>query len=48
MNLRIARWTTWLPIATLLGASVYLELHVKVLPRWRRHDASLKRLGYVP
>jgi GTP-binding protein Era len=34
-------------IAALLGGSVYLELHVKVLPKWRRHEPSLKRLGYV-
>jgi GTP-binding protein Era len=34
-------------IATLLGGSVYLELHVKVLPKWRRHEPSLKRLGYA-
>lgn len=33
-------------IETLLGRPVYLELHVKVLPKWRRHDPSLKRLGY--
>src|SRR5439155_1009399 len=32
-------------IAALLGGSVYLELHVKVLPKWRRHEPSLKRLG---
>ena len=35
-------------IEALLGAHVFLELHVKVLPKWRRRDASLKRLGYVP
>lgn len=34
-------------IAALLGAPVYLELHVKVLPKWRRHEPSLKRLGYT-
>lgn len=34
-------------IEALLGAPVYLELHVKVLPKWRRHEASLKRLGYA-
>ncbi len=34
-------------IAALLDGSVYLELHVKVLPRWRRHAPSLKRLGYA-
>jgi len=35
-------------VETLLGAPVFLDLHVKVLPKWRRRDASLKRLGYVP
>ncbi len=34
-------------IETLLGARVFLELHAKVLPKWRRRAASLKRLGYV-
>jgi GTPase len=34
-------------ITALLGESVYLELHVKVLPKWRRHEPSLKRLGYA-
>lgn len=32
----------------LTGGRVFLDLHVKVLPRWRRHDPSLKRLGYLP
>lgn len=35
-------------IETLLGAHVFLELHTKVLPKWRRRAASLKRLGYTP
>jgi GTP-binding protein Era len=35
-------------IEPLVGASVFLDLHVKVLPKWRRHSPSLKRLGYVP
>lgn len=35
-------------IETLVGRPVYLDLHVKVLPRWRTHDPSLKRLGYAP
>jgi GTP-binding protein Era len=35
-------------IETLLGARVFLELHTKVLPKWRRRAASLKRLGYGP
>ena len=29
-----------------VGAPVYLDLWVKVLPRWRRDPLSLKRLGY--
>jgi len=34
-------------IEALLGARVFLELHAKVLPKWRRQLASLKRLGYA-
>ncbi len=34
-------------IEALLGARIFLELHVKVLPKWRRHAPSLKRLGYT-
>jgi GTPase len=34
-------------IEGLLGARVYLDLHVKVLPKWRRDEPSLKRLGYA-
>lgn len=34
-------------IETLVGARVFLELHVKVLPKWRRRAGSLKRLGYA-
>ena len=34
-------------IEALLGPQVFLELHVKVLPKWRRHEPSLKRLGYA-
>jgi GTP-binding protein Era len=34
-------------IEALLGVHVYLDLHVKVLPKWRRHEPSLKRLGYA-
>ena len=33
-------------IEALLGRRVYLDLHVKVLPKWRRDAPSLKRLGY--
>ena len=32
-------------IESLLGHSVFLELHVKVRPRWRRDEALLERLG---
>ena len=36
-------------IETLLGGRrVFLDLHVKVLPKWRRDEPSLKRLGYAP
>lgn len=34
-------------IEGLVGARVYLDLHVKVMPKWRRTDAALKRLGYL-
>ncbi|HTI03980.1 MAG TPA: GTPase Era [Gemmatimonadales bacterium] len=34
-------------IEALLGQRVFLDLHVKVLPRWRRDAPSLKRLGYA-
>ncbi len=34
-------------IEGLLDRRVFLELHVKVLPKWRRHAPSLKRLGYA-
>ena len=33
-------------IEALLGQRVFLDLHVKVLPKWRRDAGSLKRLGY--
>ena len=33
-------------IEALVGAQVFLELHVKVMPKWRRKAASLRRLGY--
>jgi len=32
-------------IEALLGRSVFLDLHVKVRPRWRRDEAMLERLG---
>jgi GTP-binding protein Era len=34
-------------IETLMGAPVYLDLHVKVLGNWRRHDPALRRFGYA-
>ena len=34
-------------IEALLGRRVFLDLHVKVLPKWRRDEHSLKRLGYA-
>lgn len=34
-------------IETLVGAAVYLDLHVKVLPNWRRNPVALARLGYA-
>src|SRR5216110_3099336 len=43
---RAARRTSG-PRAVLLGARVFLELHAKVLTKWRRQLASLKRLGYA-
>ena len=33
-------------IEALVGAQVFLELHVKVMPKWRRRAAALRRLGY--
>ena len=35
-------------IEALVGARVFLDLHVKVLAQWRRRDTALKRLGYLP
>lgn len=37
-----------LSIEELLGARAYLELWVKVRPRWRKRDEELRRLGYQP
>jgi len=34
-------------IETALGGRVYLELHVKVRPKWRTNPAELRRLGYA-
>ena len=33
-------------VETLVGARVYLDLWVKVLPNWRRNAHSLQRFGY--
>jgi GTPase len=33
-------------VETLVGAQVYLDLWVKVLPNWRRNAHSLQRFGY--
>ena len=33
-------------IEALLGGQVFLDLHVKVMPKWRRRAASVRRLGY--
>jgi GTP-binding protein Era len=37
-----------LSIEQLLGTKAYLELWVKVRPRWRKRDEELRRLGYPP
>jgi GTPase len=34
-------------IEALVGAPVYLDLWIKVLPNWRRNERTLKRFGYV-
>ena len=34
-------------IERLVGAQIYLDLWVKVLPNWRRDSAALRRLGYL-
>jgi len=34
-------------IEALLAQRVFLDQHVKVLPKWRRDEPSLKRLGYA-
>ena len=34
-------------IEALIGGRVFLDLHVKVLPKWRRNEPALKRLGYA-
>jgi len=37
-----------LAIEDFLGRPVYLELRVKVAPKWRSDEAALRRLGYRP
>jgi GTP-binding protein Era len=37
-----------LEIGKLVGTRVYLELWVKVRPKWRRKEEELHRLGYTP
>jgi GTP-binding protein Era len=32
-------------IEQLLGRTIYLDLRVKVRPKWRRDEATLERLG---
>jgi GTP-binding protein Era len=34
-------------IEALIGAPVYLDLWVKVLPNWRRDERALRRFGYT-
>ena len=34
-------------IERMLGTRVYLDLWVKVSPRWRRNESALKRFGYA-
>ena len=34
-------------IELLLGKKVYLELYVKVLPKWRDKDRYLQQLGFT-
>jgi GTP-binding protein Era len=33
-------------VEKLVGAPVYLDLWVKVLPNWRKSDSALRRFGY--
>ena len=35
-------------VEALVGAPVYLDLWVKVLPNWRKSDSALRRFGYRP
>jgi GTPase len=35
-------------IEAFVGAPVYLDLWVKVLPNWRKSDSALRRFGYRP
>ncbi len=38
--------TTRKKIETLLGLKVYLDLWVKVKPKWRKNDYALRQFGY--
>jgi GTP-binding protein Era len=33
-------------VEAFVGASVYLDLWVKVLPNWRKSDIAVRRFGY--
>lgn len=35
-------------VEAFVGAKVYLDLWVKVLPHWRKSDSALRRFGYRP
>ncbi len=37
-----------LEIERLLDGKVYLELHVKVRPEWRKRESDVRRMGYRP
>lgn len=34
-------------VEALIGAPVYLDLRLKVMPKWRRREESLRRLGFT-
>jgi GTP-binding protein Era len=33
-------------VEAFVGAAVYLDLWVKVLPNWRKSDSAVRRFGY--
>jgi GTP-binding protein Era len=37
-----------LEIERLLEGKVFLDLHVKVRPEWRKRESDVRRLGYRP